>query len=187
MSSETTCLDAVRASKTIELKPRCTKYVVLIPVLNEGQTILSQLQRMRDGNCPLDVILSDGDSRDGSTEVVRLSSLGVKSLLVTNQRGLGAALRHGILYALEQGYEGVITIDGNGKDGVEAIPAFVEWLDKGYDLVQGSRFLLGGKCENTPPDRYLGIRLFIAPLLGLASGFDSPILRMASRGSVGRC
>ncbi len=171
MSSDLTCENEVCESRVVELHPRCTKYAVLIPVLNEGETILAQLVRMQSARCPADVILSDGGSQDGSTELDRLSSLGVRSLLVTSERGLGAALRHGIRYALEQGYEGVITIDGNGKDGVEAIPRFVELLDEGYDFVQGSRFVAGGRCENTPMDRYLGIRCFIAPLISLASGF----------------
>lgn len=168
---ETASVGGVFKEKTVELGPRCTKHAVLIPVLNEGQTILGQLKRMRDGNCPADVILSDGGSQDGSTELKRLAQLGVRSLLVTSQPGLGAALRHGIRYALEQGYEGVITIDGNGKDGVEAIPRFVELLDEGYDFVQGSRFVAGGACQNTPLDRYFGIRWIIAPLMTFASGF----------------
>jgi len=163
--------NGVCENRTFELRPRCTKYAVVIPVLNEGQTILAQLKRMRDANCPADVILSDGGSQDGSTELECLSKLGVRSLLVTSQPGLGAALRHGIRYVLEQRYEGVITIDGNGKDGVEAIPNFVELLDRGYDFVQGSRFVAGGECKNTPLDRYLGIRWFIAPLMTFASGF----------------
>lgn len=164
-------ISVVAEDRLMELHPRRTKYAVLIPVLNEGQTILTQLARMQAANCPADVILSDGGSQDGSMEPERLSSHGVRSVLVTSQRGLGAALQHGILYALEQGYEGVITIDGNGKDGAEAIARFVELLDEGFDLVQGSRFLVGGKCENTPLDRYLGIRCFIAPLMSFAAGF----------------
>jgi dolichol-phosphate mannosyltransferase len=126
---------------------------------------------MQDSNCPADVILSDGGSHDGSTEQSRLARLGVRTLLVTNERGLGSALRHGIRYALNEGYSGVVTIDGNGKDGVEAIGRFCALLEEGYDFVQGSRFLSGGKCENTPLDRYLGIRWFIAPLISRASKF----------------
>jgi len=164
-------ISQVVEDRILELHPRRTRYAVLIPVLNEGHTILAQLGRMQAANCPADVILSDGGSQDGSTEPERLSSLGVRSLLVTSQRGLGAALRHGMCYALEQGYAGVITIDGNGKDGVEAMGRFVDLLDEGFDLVQGSRFVTGGKCENTPLDRYLGIRCFIAPLMSLAAGF----------------
>lgn len=165
------CVGDGADNRTVELHARGTKYAVLIPILNEGQTILAQLARMQAAHCPADVILSDGGSQDGSTEPEQLSRLGVRSLLVTSQRGLGAALRHGMRYVLEQGYEGVITIDGNGKDGVEAIARFVELLDEGFDFVQGSRFVAGGRCENTPPDRYLGIRYFIAPMMSIASGF----------------
>jgi len=74
-------------------------------------------------------------------------------------------------YAIEQNYEGVITLDGNGKDGVEAISSFIEVLDQGYDLVQGSRFMKGGYHKNTPLDRYFGIRYVMAPLLALGGGF----------------
>ncbi len=169
MNSDAATVSCV--SSVVELRSRITKYAVLIPVLNEGETILAQLARMQAAQCPADVILSDGGSQDGSTELERLASLGVRSLLVTSERGLGAALRLGIRYALEQGYEGVITIDGNGKDGIEATARFVELLDEGFDFVQGSRFIAGGLCENTPLDRYLGIRWFIAPLISFASGF----------------
>jgi dolichol-phosphate mannosyltransferase len=161
----------VSMTKIVELRPLATKYAVLIPVLNQGHTLLPQLERMQAAGCPADVILSDGGSQDGSTEPELLTQLGVRSLLVTDERGLGSALRHGVAYALQQGYQGVITIDGNGKDGVEAIPRFVKLLDEGLDLVQGSRFVAGGTSDNTPMDRYLGIRWCIVPLIRVASGF----------------
>jgi len=77
---ETASANRVVENRIFELRPRCTKYAVVIPVLNEGQTILAQLKRMRDGNWPADVILSDGGSQDGSTELVSLSQLGMRSL-----------------------------------------------------------------------------------------------------------
>jgi len=163
--------DEFARTKTVDFKPRATRYAVVIPILNEGQTILLQLARMQNSSCPADIVLCDGDSQDGSTEVQRLAALGVRSILIVNERGLGTALRHGIRYAMEQGYEGVVTIDGNGKDGIEAIPRFLDLLDQGFDFVQGSRFLAGGKCENTPLDRYFGIRCFVSPLVSFASRF----------------
>ncbi|MEZ5392932.1 MAG: hypothetical protein R2724_08660 [Bryobacterales bacterium] len=90
-----------------------------------------------------DIIIADGDSSDGSTEEGFLRSCGVRTLLVTRERGLGTALRMGFDYALAQGYEGVVTVDGNGKDGVGAIPEFLRLLDQGYDFIQGSRFVRG--------------------------------------------
>lgn len=43
----------------------------------------------------------------------------------------------GIYWALERGYRGVITIDGNNKDSIEDIPRFIQKLEEGYDFVQG--------------------------------------------------
>jgi hypothetical protein len=65
----------------------------------------------------------------------------------------------------------VIVIDGNGKDGLDAIPFFVEALEAGWDHLQGSRFIPGGHHENTPFTRWLAVNLIHAPLISLASGF----------------
>src|SRR5690606_15134684 len=59
---------------------------------------------------------------------------------------------------------------GNGKDGLDAIASFVAKLDDGYDYVQGSRYIAGGRAINTPLDRYLAGRLIHAPIVSLASG-----------------
>src|SRR5690606_39964037 len=74
-------------------------------------------------------------------------------------------------FALDQGYEGIITIDGNDKDDPEAIPRFIAALDEGVDFVQASRFLPGGIAENTPKSRDFAIRFIHAPCLSMASGF----------------
>jgi dolichol-phosphate mannosyltransferase len=59
-------------------------------------------------------------------------------------------------------------VDGNGKDGVEAVADFVARLEQGYDYVQGSRYRRGGVAENTPLERTIGNRMIHAPLLSLA-------------------
>lgn len=159
------------ATDICAFRHRKTRFAVIIPIWNEGQIIIDQLYRMGKAACNVDIILCDGGSRDGSTDRERLEFLGVRTLLVTDQIGLGTALRLGIAYALDEGYDGVITIDGNGKDGVESIPEFEARLSNGYDFVQGSRFMVGGKYRNTPWDRYLGIRFLIAPLMRFTSGF----------------
>lgn len=81
----------------------------------------------------------------------------------------GAQLRMGLHFALERGYEGILTIDGNNKDSIESVPLFLEKLSKGYDLVQGSRFVKGGKAVNTPLSRWLAVRFIHAPVISLAA------------------
>ena len=50
---------------------------------------------------------------------------------------------------------------------MEAIPDFIKALDEGFDLIQGSRFMRGGFHENTPLERYIGVRYVVAPLIAL--------------------
>jgi dolichol-phosphate mannosyltransferase len=82
----------------------------------------------------------------------------------------GAQLRMGMWFALERGYDGVMTIDGNNKDSIEDIPKFIAKLDAGYDFIQGSRFIRGGRAVGTPLMRYLAVRLIHAPLISRTAG-----------------
>ena len=154
-----------------EFYSRESNIALIIPIWNEGNTVIQQLEKIREGAFNVDLILCDSGSTDGTAKKERLKRLRVRTLLVTDQIGLGTALRLGIGYALDEGYEGVITMDGNGKDGVFSIPQFQTQLAKGYDFVQGSRFIYGSENRNTPLDRYLGIRFVIVPLLRVVSGF----------------
>ncbi len=149
-------------------------YAVAIPVINEGNRIRAFLDRMvalRIADIA-DIIIVDSGSTDGSLELDFLRDRGVQGLLVKTGPGkLSSQLRCVYAFALDQGYEGIVTIDGNDKDDPEAIPRFVEALRKGVDFVQASRFVQGGKAENTPGSRYVAIRWIHAPLLALASGY----------------
>lgn len=155
-----------------EFAPRQTRYCVCIPVINEGERIRTQLADMRQFAGLVDILILDGGSTDGSLESTYLERQGIRTLLVKRGPGrLSAQLRMGYAYALLQGYEGIVTIDGNNKDGVEGIPRFLEALQEGVDVAQGSRFLPGGRAINTPLMRLLAIRLLHAPLVSLAAGF----------------
>jgi len=150
-------------------------YCVVIPVINEGERIRNLLKRMAAVNiaAQADIIIIDGGSKDGSLELGALQAFGVRGLLVKTAPGkLSAQLRCAYAFALEQGYEGIVTIDGNDKDDPEAIPRFIQALEEGVDFVQASRFLRGGVAENTPKSRDFAIRFIHAPLLSLASGFN---------------
>lgn len=155
-----------------EYSKKASKYCVLIPVINEGERIIKELKRAHESEIHMvaDIILCDGDSNDGSTDEQRLKKLGVNTLLVKKDVGKqGAQLRMGIWFALERGYDGIITIDGNNKDSIEDIPKFIEKLEDGYDLVQGSRFIKGGNAINTPFFRYIALRFIHAPIISLTA------------------
>ncbi len=149
-------------------------WCVVIPVINEGERIKRLLSRMAafkiDGIA--DIIIVDGGSTDGSLGLEALQQIGVRGMLVKTGPGkLSAQLRCAYAFALDQGYEGIVTIDGNDKDDPEAIPRFIEALKQGVDFIQASRFIAGGVAENTPKSRDFAIRLIHAPMLSLFSGF----------------
>ena len=155
-----------------ELAPRRAAYCLLIPVINEGARILTELGRAQragiDKVC--DIILCDGGSTDGSMKPETLELYGVNTLLTKTGPGKqGAQLRMGIHFALARGYRGVLTVDGNNKDSIEDVPRFIAKLQEGYDFVQGSRFVKGGHAVNTPKARWLAVRLIHAPVISLAA------------------
>lgn len=153
---------------------RAKRYCVIIPVINEGERIQKLLQRMYALQIheQADIIIADGGSVDGSLEIKMLMELQVRGLLVKTGPGkLGAQLRMAYAFALDHGYDGILTIDGNNKDDPDAIPNFIKSLEDGYDFVQASRFIKGGIAENTPLSRTIAVRYIHAPLLSLSSGF----------------
>jgi dolichol-phosphate mannosyltransferase len=157
-----------------EFAPRQTRFCIGIPIINEGDRIRTQLQQMHSlGLYGLaDIVIADGGSTDGATNDSELVPVQVRTLLTKTGPGkLSAQLRMFFAYAICQGYEGMVIIDGNNKDGVEAIPNFLEALHQGWDYVQGSRYIPGGIEKNTPKIRKYAVTLIHAPVLSLASGF----------------
>ena len=151
------------------LRERLHKYALVIPVINEGERIRRQLTRIFELKPSVDVIVADGGSTDGSLSLDFLRATGCRALLVKQGPGrLSAQLRMAYAWALDEGYRGIVTVDGNGKDDVAAIKGFVDKLDAGFDYIQGSRYISGGQAINTPVDRKIGGRLIHAPLLSLS-------------------
>lgn len=96
----------------------------------------------------------------------------MNALLIKRGEGKqGAQLRMGFWFARERGYRGIITIDGNNKDSIEDVPRFIKKLEEGFDFVQGSRFVKGGRAVNTPILRLISVRLIHAPTISLAARF----------------
>ena len=153
---------------------RQRRWCVVVPVINEGDRIQNLLSKMKALNIEevADILIIDGGSTDDSLKLDLLQKNGVRGLILKTGAGkLSAQLRCAYAVALDQGYEGIISIDGNDKDDPKAIPAFIDALNQGVDFVQASRFISGGEAENTPMSRDFAIRFIHAPMLSYASGF----------------
>jgi len=150
------------------MKQKTSRYCVFVFAINEGDRLLNQLMKMKYLSEQIDIVVVDGGSSDGSISYENLSPLMINTLLINKgSRGLGVQIRIALLWALNMDYDGCILIDGNGKDGVGAIPSFMHKLDEGFDHIQGSRFVKGGEHKNTPLLRYFGVRFIHAPMMSL--------------------
>lgn len=155
-----------------EYAEKSKDYVVMIPIINEGDRIHKELYRAKKYGVSYfaDIVICDGGSTDGCTDEKKLRKLDVNTLLVKQDIGKqGAQLRMGIWWALQRGYKGIITIDGNNKDSIGDVPRFIEKLKEGYDLIQGSRFIKGGRAINTPFIRTVSVKCIHAPIISLTA------------------
>jgi len=129
---------------------RKTKITVVVPAMNEERNIGHVLARL-----PQDlheVILVDGNSKDGTIEAAEKAYPGIRVLSQTG-RGKGDAFRTG--FAAVTGNL-VVMLDADGSADPAEIPRFVEALEAGADFAKGSRFLAGGGSADITPTRKLG-------------------------------
>lgn len=144
-------------------------YALVIPVMNEGERIRQQLRRIRLHAPQVDIVIADGGSDDDALDLSILEETGVRAVLTKCGPGrLSAQLRMAYAWCLRQGYEGIVSMDGNDKDDVEGIDGMIRCLKDGCDYVQGSRYLPGGESRNTPVKRTIANRLIHAPILSIA-------------------
>ncbi len=169
---------------------KTSDYCVIIPVINEGERIREFVKRLEDNRIGsiADIIIVDGGSTDGSLDHAFLRSHGVRGLLTKTGGGkLSSQLRVAYAFGLETGFSSLLTIDGNNKDDPSTIPLFLERLQDGFDFIQASRFIRGGRHQNTPILRYLSIRLLHAPVLSISSGFHWTDTTQGYRAYAARC
>lgn len=149
------------------------KYSLVIPVLNEEKNIIKLVQKIEKANTSniIDIIFVDGGSTDNTVKIINKAGFAKKLLSYKGNQKLSGQLQLGYIFSIENNYEGVITMDGNNKDDPEFIPRFISKLEKGYDFIQGSRFMTGGSSVNLSLFRNLMINYIHVPLLNLGSNY----------------
>lgn len=155
--------------------------VAIIPALNAERTLPRVVEQARKQIEPV-VVIDDGSS-DRTGDVARAA--GAIVLRHDVNRGKGAALKTGFAWALENGYDGVITLDADGQHLPSEIPKFLRERESGgADLIIGGRSHLFGemlprrrnanrfsawciaKCSGVPiTDSQSGFRFYSANLL----------------------
>lgn len=116
---------------------------IVVPAFNEASRIGQTLRHLRDfasaGDHPCDLIVIDDGSTDGTADIVRRFSdpaLSVRLITTPANRGKGHAVRAGLLAAAG---ELVLMCDADLSTPLDQFARLVPWLERGYDVVVGSR------------------------------------------------
>jgi glycosyltransferase involved in cell wall biosynthesis len=112
------------------------KILILVPAYNAAKYLPELTKRIKKaaGECGI-LIINDGSS-DNSEEI--LAGLDVIHLTNSPNKGKGYTLNRGFDYAIEHGYENVITIDADLQHLPEELPLFINSCRE-YDMAIGTR------------------------------------------------
>lgn len=114
------------------------KTLIVIPAYNERAALPGVLTHLAEAVPQHTVVVVDDGSSDDTYELARAA--GVLALRLPFNLGIGGALRAGFRFAAEQGYDRVVQFDADGQHDADQIEPLLAELDRGADLVIGSRF-----------------------------------------------
>jgi len=140
------------------------KKIAVIPVYKDMGNAVKVLAKFKDRIVDEICIVVDCASKDELDEIGKAATkIGTSVHVIRNRerKGVGYAIREGIEYALNKGFDVVVVMAGNNKDDPREIPRLLApILKEDCDYVQGSRFLPGGKRVKNPFLRGVFSRLF---------------------------
>lgn len=112
------------------------KICIIIPGYNESRMIgqvVTNARKIID-----DVVVIDDGSKDNTAQIAQ--DAGAYVIKHEVNKGKGAALRTGFQYAIEKGYDAVITMDSDGQHDSDDIPNFLNALENiSSGIIIGSR------------------------------------------------
>jgi hypothetical protein len=164
--------------------------MVLIPAFNEAEGLGKLIGRVRAALPGARVVVVNDGSTDATAAVARAA--GAVVLDLPCNLGVGGAVQTGFQYAVEEGFDEVVRLDGDGQHPPEeVVKLLARRRETGADLVIGIRFGDGVSFEG-PPVRRLGIRALAVFLSVICrtrvsdptSGFwlvGGPLLRLFAR------
>ena len=147
---------------------------VIVPTYNERENIESLVTQLLALPTAVRVIVVDDNSPDGTGAIAdRLAAESDGRMGVIHRAGklgLGTAYVAGFKRALAEEADLICTMDADFSHNPRYIPAMVDKVGRGYDLVIGSRYVRGGGASGCTFDRKLlswGANAFARTMLGL--------------------
>jgi glycosyltransferase involved in cell wall biosynthesis len=139
-----------------------TKILVILPCYNEADSIvdlITELNNFRNSSSfQFDFIVINDCSKDETSALVRKCNIPVIDLPIN--LGIGGAMQTGYKYALQNGYDVAIQMDGDGQHPPSELQKLLEkYFDTKVNIVIGSRFIDNQGFQSSF-FRRLGIKYF---------------------------
>lgn len=114
--------------------------LIIIPAYNEEKNIISVINNLITNYSQYDYIIINDGSTDNTEQICK--EYGFNYVTLPSNLGIGGGVQTGYLYAKENNYDIAVQIDGDGQHNPLYIQAAIEQLNKGFDMVIGSRFII---------------------------------------------
>jgi glycosyltransferase involved in cell wall biosynthesis len=167
-----------------------TRILIIMPALNEEESLRATLKELREVVDGPDILVIDDGSTDATAEVA--SRAGALSAQLPFTLGVGGAVRVGLHYAQRNGYDRAVVIDADGQHDPAGITALLEALNHGADMAVGSRFAAGTDDYPVGRTRRQAMR-FLGAIVRALTGqrfsdvtsgfraFDRPVIELLAR------
>lgn len=144
------------------------RWLAALPVYNEVDFVGGILDEV--AQYASDILVVDDGSSDGTSGVLA-ERRDIRLVQHGDNRGYGAALRTAFEYAMEEGFDGVVTLDCDGQHQPKRIPRFIE-AAAAADIVSGSRYLKRYAGDDEPPAERMFINRRITAELNRRLGLE---------------
>lgn len=141
------------------------RILLIVPAYNEEENIVRVCKNLRENYSQYDFVVVNDGSKDRTLELCKENDFPVIALPVN--LGLAGAFQTGMKYAYRNGYDYAVQFDADGQHLPEYIENMITEVEKGKDIVIGSRFVTEKKPLSL---RMLGSHL-IAGTIRVTTGF----------------
>lgn len=143
------------------------RVLIIIPAYNESENIEKLIDDIKE-LCPFaDYLVVNDCSKDDTEDI--LHRIGANYMCNPVNLGIGGTVQGGYVYALKNGYDIAIQVDGDGQHDISYLKNMVEPIEKGEaDIVIGSRFIEKQGFQSSAGRRF-GIN-FLSSLIKLCTG-----------------
>ena len=116
------------------------KTLIIIPAFNEAENLVKFIDTLENDYTQYDYVIINDGSTDDTASVCAKHHYNVVNLPIN--LGIGGAVQTGYKYALRQGYDAAVQMDGDGQHDPKFLDEMVKVLENdNVDLVVGSRFV----------------------------------------------